>query len=103
MAQRIGATVVLQHEDFHQRDDLEHVENWNSRHLLQPRILHVAFPHHLVSQHDLAHQHGLAVHLEKKTLVHFAREVSSLIHRVHSDVNLIVGETVQNYHEIEQH
>ena len=34
--------------------------------------------------------------------VHFAREVSSLIHRVHSDVNLIVGETVQNYHEIEQ-
>ena len=102
MAQRIGATVV-QHEDFHQGDDLEHVENWDSRHLLQPRIIHFAFPHYLVSQHDLAHQHGLAVHLEKKTLVHFAREVSSLIHRVHSDVNLIVGETVQNCHEIEQH
>ena len=33
VAQRIGATVV-QREDFHQRDDLEHVENWNSRHLL---------------------------------------------------------------------
>ena len=102
MGQRIGATVV-RHEYFHQRDDLEHVGNWNSRHLLPPRILHLAFPNHLVSQHDLAHQHGLAVHLEKKTLVHFAREVSSLIHRVHSDVNLIVGETVQNCHEIEQH
>ena len=54
-------------------------------------FLHLAFPHHLVSQHDLAHQHGLAVHLEKKTLDLFAREVGSLIHRVHSDVNLIVG------------
>ena len=102
VAQRIGATVI-QHEDFHQGDDVEHVENWDSRHLFQPRILHLAFPHHLVSQHDLARQHGLAVQPEKKTLVHFAREVSSLIHRVHSDVNLIVGETVQNYHEIEQH
>ena len=102
VAQRIGTTVI-QHEDFHRRDDLEHVEHWDSRHLLQPRILHLAFPHHLVSQHDVAHQHRLAVHLEKKTLVHFAREESSLIHRVHSDVNLIVGETVQNCHEIEQH
>ena len=102
VAERIGATVV-QHEDFHQRDDPEHVENWDSCHLLQPRILHLAFPLQLVSQHDLAHRHGLAVHLEKKTLIHFAREVSSLIHCVHDDVNLIVGETVQNYHKIEKH
>ena len=41
----------------------------------------------MVSQHDLAQQRGLAVHPEKKTLVHFACEVSSLIHRVRSDVN----------------
>ena len=47
VAQRIGATVIQQ-EDFHRRDDLEHVENWDSRHSLQPRILHLAFPHHLV-------------------------------------------------------
>ena len=53
MAQRIGATVI-QHEDFHQMDDLEHVKNEDSRHLLQPRILLLAFPHHLVSQHDLS-------------------------------------------------
>ena len=100
VAQRIGATVIQQ-EDYYRRDDLEHVENWG--HLLQPRILHLAIPHHLVSQHDLAHQHGLAVHLEKNTLVHFACEANLLTHRVHSDLNLIVGETVQNYHEIEQH
>ena len=83
-----------------QRQD---VENWDSHHSLQPRILHLAFPHHLVSQHDLPHQHGLAVHPEKNTLVHFARDVCSLIHRVHSDVNLMVGATVQNCHKIEQH
>ena len=99
---QIGATVIQQ-EDLHRRIDLEHVENWDSRHSLQPRILHLAFSHHLVSQHDLARQLVLAVQPEKKTLVHFACEVSSLIHRVHSDVNLIVGETVQNCHEIEQH
>ena len=98
VVQRTG-TIVVPHEHYHQKDDLEHVENWNSRHLFQ---LHLAFPHHLVSQHDLAYLNGLAVYLEK-TLVHFAREVSPLIHRVHSDVNLIVRETVQNYHEIEQH
>ena len=73
MAERIGAT-VNQQEDFHRRFDLEHVENWDSRHSLQPRILQLAFPHHLVSQHDLARQLGLAVQLEKKTLVHFACE-----------------------------
>ena len=104
VAQRIGV-IVIQHEDFLRKVDLdlEHVEDWDCRHSLQPQILDLAFPHHLTSQYDLAHQHVLAVHLEKKILVHFAREVSSLIHRVHSDVNLIVGETVQNYHEIDQH
>ena len=81
---------VIQHEDFHQRDDLEHVEILDSRHLIQPRILHLAFQHHLVSQQNLAHQHGLVVHLEKKTLVHFEREVNSRIPYVHPGVNLIV-------------
>ena len=102
MAQRIGATVIQQ-EDFHRRVDLEHVENSDSRHSLQPRILHLAFPHHLATYHDLAHQRGLAVHPEKKTLAHFACERSYLTHRVRFDVNLIVGETVQSCHEIEQH
>ena len=99
--QRIGATVIQQ-EVFLRKVDLEHVENWDSRHSLQPRILHLAFPHHLASQHDLAHQHGLAVHPEKKTLVHFACEMTYLTHYVRFGVNLIVGETVQSCHEIEQ-
>ena len=104
VAQRIGATVSQQEDFLRKLDlDLEHVENRDSRHSLQPRILDLAFPHHLVSHHDLTHQHGLVVHPEKKTLVHFACEVSSPVHRVHSDVNLIVGETVQSCHEIEQH
>ena len=102
VAQRIGATVIQQ-EDFHRRVDLEHVENWDSRHSLQPRILHLASPHPLVSQHDLARQLGLAVQPEKKTPAHFACEVNLLTHRVRFDVNLIVGENVQNCHEIEQH
>ena len=97
------AAAVIQQEDFHWRVDLEHVENWDPRHSLQPRILHLAFPHHLVSQHDLARQLGLAVQAEKKTLVHFACEANLLTHRVRFDVNLVVGETVQNCHEIEQH
>ena len=93
-----GLGRLIQQEDFLRKVDLdlEHVGNRDSRHSLQPRILDLAFPHPLVSHHDLAHQHGLAVHLEEKTLVQFAWEASSLIHRVHSDVNLIVGETVQN-------
>ena len=102
MAQRIGEPVIQQ-EDFPRKADLEHVENWDSRHSLQPRILHLALPHRLVSQYDLAHQHELAVHPEKKTLVHLACEMSSLSHRVRSHVNLIVGETVQSCHEVEQH
>ena len=102
VAQRIGTTVIQQ-QDLHRTVELEHVENWDSRHSLQPQILRLAFPHHLATQHDLAHQHGLAVHPEKKTLVHFACEMSSLTHRVRFDVNLIVRETVQSCHEIEQH
>ena len=98
-----ATATVEQQEDFHRRVDLEHVENWDSRHSLQLRILHLAFPHHLVSQHDLARQLGLTVHHEKKTLVHFACEVSSLTHRVRFDVNLIVGGNVQNCREVEQH
>ena len=36
MAQRIGATAtVVQQKDFHRRVDLEHVENWDSRHSLE--------------------------------------------------------------------
>ena len=88
VAQRIGATVIQQ-EDFHGRVDLEHVENWDSRHSLQPRILDLSFPHHLVSQHDLARQLGLAVQPEKKTL-----SCALLL------LTLIVGETVQNCHEM---
>ena len=80
-------------EGFHRKVDLEHVENWDSRHSLQPRTPHLASPHHRGSHHDLANQHKLAVHHEKRTLVHFACEVSLLSHRVCSDVNLIVGET----------
>ena len=77
MTQTLGATVIQQ-EDFHRRVDLEHVENWDSRHSLQPRIVDFAFPHHLVSQLDLARQLGLAIQLEKKTLVHFACAVSTV-------------------------
>ena len=91
---------LIQQEDSHRRVDLEHVEDWDSRHSLQPRILHLAFPHHLVSQHDLARQLGLAVQPEKKALVHCACEANLLTHRVRFDVNLIVGEIDQHRHEL---
>ena len=71
VTQRIGATAtVVQQTDFHRKVHLEHVDNWDFRHSLQPRT-------------------HLAVHHAKRTLVHFACGVSLLTHRVCSDVDLI--------------
>ena len=104
VSQKIEAiATVVQQRNAHRRHDLEQVENWDSHHYLQSQTLHLALLKHLVSQHEQANQHGFAVNHEKKILVHFAFEVSLLTHHACFDVNLIVGETVQNFQEVEQH